>query len=205
MNADSRSDVSAGTLRRRVDSLIADTRTLLASHGVSRESLARVRERLQQLAGERALFSAERFPSVPAGTGRLYTLHEDADGSFALYVNVCGPQVRSPAHDHSTWAVIAGIEGEEFNTFYSVDPAAGDVAVRVTGEKTIGPGDAIALMPQDVHSIDTRDQPRVACLHFYGRGLPQQTDRRAFPAADADPGAQPAKYAPQPEIVRWNG
>ncbi|MGD9944113.1 MAG: hypothetical protein AB7L76_02325 [Burkholderiaceae bacterium] len=181
-------------LGRRIDELVADTRRTLAAEGVTRHSLARVREALIELGRETSLFDPQRFPLPAGGKARMYVLHADPDQSMTLYVNVCGAGVVSPPHDHATWAVIAGVVGEERNTFYRIV----DAGAEPVGSKAVVAGEAVALMPDDVHSIDTLQQPLVMTLHFYGRSLPAQTDRRAFP----EQGAATA-YAPQPEIVAW--
>lgn len=175
--------------------LVARSRRELAQHGLNRTSLARIREDLVALAAHPALRDADTFAMRPGGQGKMYRLHEDDDGGYALYINVCGAGVVSPPHDHTTWAIIAGVEGLEHNTFYDIDDQG---RPRTKGHKAIGAGDAIALMPDDVHSIDTRDGERVVCLHFYGLALPSQTERRAFFDESAA-----SRYAPQPEIVSW--
>ncbi len=183
-------------LAARAHDLVENSRQALAAQGLNRPTLARLREGLQALAAHPALRDAETFAMNDNGKGKMYRLHEDDDGGgFALYVNVCGSGVVSPPHDHTTWAIIAGVEGVEHNTFYEV---GADGKPRETGRKAIGAGDAIALMPDDVHSIDTRDGQRVVCLHFYGLALPRQTGRRAF-FEQRDAG----HYAPQPDIVGW--
>lgn len=156
--------------------------------------LSNVRQELIALAQQPEFQSHAWFPDAAPGKGVLYQLHGDLDDAYALYVNVCGAQVVSPPHDHTTWAVIAGVEGVEHNYFYRLDE--GQRAVR-TGQKDIRAGEGVALMPDDVHSINTSNQDRVVCLHFYGVGLPKQTARRAFGELAA------AGYAPQPEIMQW--
>ena len=191
-------------LADRVEDLMARTRRALSTKGVSRHGLAELREALIELAGQASLFGPERFAPAADGKPRMYVLHAEPDDSITLYVNICGAGVVSPPHDHATWAVIAGVVGEERNTFYRLvsptGPEAGAAGAHLetVGGKSVVAGEAIALMPDDIHSIDTLQQDRVVTLHFYGRSLPAQTDRRAFPDS-----GQAAAYAPQPEIVAW--
>ena len=59
------------------------------------------------------------FPGPDEGVAEtLYLLSEDEDLNNALYLYRPAPGMSTPPHDHSTWAVIAGIEGEEPNTVW---------------------------------------------------------------------------------------
>ena len=56
---------------------------------------------------------------MPQGEpGKAYRLAEDADHRFALYAAAGAPGRQAPPHNHTTWAVIAGVYGEEHNVFY---------------------------------------------------------------------------------------
>ena len=52
----------------------------------------------------------------------LYRVSEDPDHRYALYVNSSLGGHGTPAHNHTTWAVIVGITGEELNRFYDRSP-----------------------------------------------------------------------------------
>lgn len=192
----------APALSPAVEGLIAFARNTLLHGGTSRHSLAVIRLALLRLATRSELFPPEAFPLPQGQAAVLYTLHTDTDESMTLYVDVCGPDVFSPPHDHGTWALIAGLQGYENNRFYQMvsgDEPAAAPAVKEVGQLALGAGKAIALMPDDIHSIATGEQARVMCLHFYGLSLPRQTTRRAFGL----PGQAPSHYAPQPEIRSW--
>ncbi|MGO4396243.1 hypothetical protein AB4Z46_33335 [Variovorax sp. M-6] len=184
-------------LERAVARLIEKTREALAP-GLTRESLFAVRSHLLALSAQRELFAPERFPLPPGQNSVMYILHSEPDESTTLYVNVCGPGIVSPAHDHGTWALVAGLLGVEENRFYRTRaPLHQDV--EEVGRMNVEHGKAIALLPDDVHSISTGDQALMMGLHFYGLSLPRQTARRAFGL----PGSTPSAYAPQPEIRAW--
>lgn len=189
------------SLEVEVSALIGTTHATLAS-GVDRESLASVRTGLLALASQQHLFTPDAFP-MPGGLNSvLYVLHSDPGETMTLYVNVCGPGVVSPPHDHGTWAVIAGLRGVEENWFYRERANANpgdESAMEEVGHMQVEAGKAIALMPNDIHCIATGEQALVMSLHFYGLSLPNQIDRRAFGL----PGSKPAHYAPQPAIRAW--
>jgi predicted metal-dependent enzyme (double-stranded beta helix superfamily) len=159
-----------------VKAAVADIRALAAA-GVTRATLERMKARLIALADRRALFPAADFPAPPEGaerTSTLYRIAEDEDHGFALYANAARGAVHSPAHNHTVWAVIVGIAGEELNRFYARAPEGG---VRETGRAVVKRGTGVAFMPDDLHSIHI-EAPALN-LHMYGKGL-EQLHRREY-------------------------
>lgn len=168
--------------RRTVAEAVADIRAIEAREGVTREGLARIRERLITLAAQTELFGPDDFP--PPGTGdsrrsALYRLSEDADHRFALYANASHGGYGTPAHDHTTWAVIVGVTGAELNKFYEPTQEGG---VREKGAFTVRAGSGVAFMPTDLHSIHI-EAPLIN-FHMYGLGLEQLHSRRYYKPAE---------------------
>ena len=50
---------------------------------------------------------------------QVYRLSEDLGGRYALYLSTGLPGKSQPPHDHTTWAIIAGVEGVERNVFFT--------------------------------------------------------------------------------------
>ena len=92
---------------------VARVREIERRHGATREAIERIKAELVALGQRAGLFPLEHFP-VPAGkTGEIYRLSEDADRRFALYASAGMPGKAQPPHNHTTWAVIAGVHGDE--------------------------------------------------------------------------------------------
>ncbi|WP_447919663.1 rhodanese-like domain-containing protein [Achromobacter aegrifaciens] len=148
----------------------------------TREQLGQVATLLEALGRRRELFPEEAFTVVPGRPTAIYRLSEDLDGGYALYLSLGEPGKAQPPHDHTTWAIIAGVHGNERNEVYARERGADplrDVLTHV-GRVDVGPGGSIVLGPEDVHTIElVGDQPG-AHLHFYGLALDRLHGRVVF-------------------------
>lgn len=157
------------------------------SQGVTRASLDAMKTELMSLAAQEHLFPSGEFQPPPAGVkgAQRYLLQEDADNRFAIYLNALNPGNETKPHDHTTWACVAAVDGQELNKVYerlddgSVD---GKCELRLREEIMVEPGRAIALMPEDIHSIHTTGSVPTRHLHMYGLALEKLDNRMAFDA-----------------------
>lgn len=172
--------------RAAVEEAIGEIRAIEESEGVSRSSLERIRDVLTGLAAREELFPAEEFPPPPpddAERSTRYLLHEDPDQRFALYLNSLNPGKSTNPHDHTTWAVVVAIEGQELNRVYDrVDGGSGGGKARLelAREVVVEPGRGICLMPEDIHSIHVTGERPTRHLHMYGRSLETLTERVGY-------------------------
>jgi len=162
-------------------------RKIEAAKGVTREALAEIKAELTALASRTELFPRAHFP-VPAGShGMVYRLSEDADLRFSLYASAGVPGKAQPPHNHTTWASISGVYGDEHNVFYERTDnrdTAGQGRLRRTGELTVRKGSAVAFLPDDFHTIEVLGNEPSLHLHVYGRSLEDLPGRIAFAASD---------------------
>lgn len=166
----------AAERRKAIDAAVADIREIEKREGVTRRSLENIKARLIKLAARTDLFDPKDYPPPAPGQklrSCLYRLAEDADHRFALYANSSIGGYGTPAHNHTTWAVIVGVTGEELNKFY--DRAGG--GVKEKGRDVVRQGTGVAFMPEDLHSIHI-DAPLLN-FHMYGLAL-EQLHRREF-------------------------
>ena len=162
---------------REIEAAVADIRAIEQREGITRASLEQIRQRLIKLAARADLFTAEDFPPPEPGGKRkscLYRLSEDADHRYALYANASLGGYATPAHNHTTWAVIVGVTGEELNRFYD---RTADNGVREKGQHVVRQGSGVAFMPDDLHSIHI--EAPLLNFHMYGLAL-EQLHRREF-------------------------
>lgn len=177
--------MSSTALRRAeaVAETVARIRAIEQEQGVNRASLESMRTELAALARRKELFPRSDFPVADLRDDVFIRLSEDEDNRFALYLNSGLPGKASSPHNHTTWAVIAGVEGEEHNRIYRrIDDGSepGRARVEVEREVTIGAGESLAFMPEDIHSIHVLTDSPILHLHMYGKGLEQLTERVYF-------------------------
>lgn len=181
MNAPDISAARAAAVASTVDRI----RAIEREHGVTRPALEKIRDELMKLAAQEHLFPSAAFPPPPPGEkgGNRYFLQEDPDHRFALYMNALNPGNATKPHDHTTWAVVVAVEGQELNKVYDrtddgADPARCDLRVRE--EIMVEPGRGICLMPEDIHSIHTLGSVPTRHLHMYGLALEVLDDRKGY-------------------------
>jgi len=162
-----------------------DIRALLGGRPPDAAVLAAVAERLGQLAAHKEWFNHEQFPppaeTEGVGASSRYRLNpEDGGAGPALYLNAINPGKTTLPHNHTTWAVIVAVDGEEENRIYrrtddGRDPVRATLAL--VREQTVRPGSPIAFLAEDIHSIHGVGQRPTLHFHLYGRPLETLTGR----------------------------
>lgn len=156
---------------------IDDIRAIEADLGVTRDGVEAIRDRLLGLAALRDLFPLGDFPGPGPDddqASRLYRLAQDDDDRFALYAQRSSRPVKTPAHNHTTWAVVVGFEGQELNRFYR---RSGSGGIEETGQHLVEAGTGVAMLPDDLHSIHI-EAPALN-FHCYGLAL-ERLDTRVY-------------------------
>ena len=160
---------------------VARVRAIEAAQGVTRPALAAIMAELQALAAQEHLFPSAAFPPPPPGESgaNRYRLQADPDDRFALYLNALNPGNETRPHDHTTWAVVVAVEGQELNRVYRRD----GTGLAVEREVMVEPGRGIALLPDDIHSIHITGPAPTRHLHMYGLALEVLDGRMAYDPA----------------------
>ena len=165
------------TWQATVTAAIDDIRKIEAEHGVTRQGVEAIRDRLVAMAADRSAFDLDEFPAPlddDPKTSFLYRLSEDDDGRFALYAQRSRGRVNTPAHNHTTWACVVGFDGAELNRFYERT----DDGVRQTHDNLVQAGTGVAMLPDDLHSIHI-DGPALN-FHCYGLALERLSEREYY-------------------------
>jgi predicted metal-dependent enzyme (double-stranded beta helix superfamily) len=167
-------------------------RAIERAQGVTRASLDAIKAEMLKLASQEQLFPSPEFPPPPNGEkgSQRYLLQEDADNRFALYLNALNPGNETRPHDHTTWACVVAVDGQELNKVYR---RTGHGMV-VDHEVMVEPGRGIALMPEDIHSIHTTASVPTRHLHMYGLALEKLDNRMAYDMATGEAIAYNANF-----------
>jgi predicted metal-dependent enzyme (double-stranded beta helix superfamily) len=167
-----------------VAATVSRVREIEARMGVNRPALAAIRAELLMLAAQQHLFPSAAFPPPPAGekTAARYLLVQDPDHRFALYLNALNPGNETRPHDHTTWAVVVAVEGQELNKVYRFSTGG----LVLDHEVLVEPGRGIALMPDDIHSIHIVGTAPTRHLHMYGLALDVLDRRKAYDPATGE-------------------
>lgn len=174
--------------RQAVADALADIRRLIADRTPDRVTLAAITARLEQLATHKALFSRVDFPppaqTEGVGASTRYRLNpDDGDAGLALYLNSINPGKTTAPHDHTTWAVIVAVEGQELNRIYErTDDRSNPhrAQIHLAREFTVQPGASIAFLTDDIHSIAVVGSEPTLHFHLYGQPLETLSGRVAI-------------------------
>ena len=178
-------------IKQSRDAAISDTitsiRAIEQDGSIDYDTLKAIRTELIQLANDKSLFPRDHFPLSRTGESAIYRLSEDVDHRFALYGSTGAAGKSVPPHNHTTWAVIVGVHGDELTRFYErLDDGSveGQGRVRETGKFTVSHGNGVVFLPEDIHAISTDDAESTLHLHLYGLALDQLHERLVFNTAD---------------------
>jgi len=122
-----------------------------------------------------------RYTDPEQGVG-LHLLHEEENHDLAVFAIAWAPGRGVEAHNHKTWAVVSGIEGQEQETNYKrLDDGSkpGYAELVPARTETLFPGTAVCCLPEDIHSVVNNGDKVAVSLHTYGRHL-NHTGRSTF-------------------------
>ena len=177
--------------KTKIYNAVQSIRNIENCDGITHESMSKILNVLISLGLEKSLFPEEDFPlpqpnhlNKKPTRNILYLLSQDSDQRFSLYLSAENPgMVRAnKPHNHTTWAVISGVIGNELNIIYDRKDdgmAPGKGKVIKSHEIIVSPGKGVALMPDGIHSLVLENEPTMT-LHMYGTSMEKMTSRISF-------------------------
>jgi predicted metal-dependent enzyme (double-stranded beta helix superfamily) len=162
--------------------LAQDLRTISSEYDDPQDITLRVKTCAERAALANAWLQPEHYTCDTEQGFGVHLLHEEADHTLAIFAISWLPGRGAPPHNHGTWAVVAGVDGMETNTFWKrLDDGsrAGYANLVYNGEKAFGPGEVIAMLPHELHSVTNETEAVTVSLHIYGKHL-NYTGRSQF-------------------------
>ena len=101
-----------------VESYIKDIRNVVSEEVTQKSITERIKPLAQRLAGEKSWIKPEYYNVNDEQGFGLHLLHEEEDHRLAVFVIAWAPGKGLAPHNHKTWAVVAGIQGQEHETNY---------------------------------------------------------------------------------------
>jgi predicted metal-dependent enzyme (double-stranded beta helix superfamily) len=161
---------------------IEDLRTITAEENDDNMILLRVSPLAERLALSREWLRPKHYECDEEQGFMAHLLHEEEDHTLAVFAISWLPGRGAPPHNHGTWAVVSGVDGQEKNIFYKrLDDASrpGYAEVVWNGERSFGAGEVVSFMPHELHSVVNETDDVTVSLHIYGQHL-NYTGRSQF-------------------------
>jgi len=112
----------------------------------------------------------------------VHLLHEAPNHDLAVFLISWLPNRGTTPHNHKTWAVVVGIEGQEQEISYDrVDDGAmpGYADLKQSGKQVMTAGDIARCYPEHIHGVWNVGKDISMSLHTYGRHI-NYTGRSEF-------------------------
>lgn len=165
-----------------LEAYIQDLRRIARATEDEDEILTKVAPLAQRLAHGKSWLEPRHYETNEEQGFNPFLLHEEPDHSLAVLAINWLPGRGAPAHDHGTWAVVAGVEGRERNISYRRvdDRSRVDYAeLEVREESIAGPGELVCMKTGGIHSVENASEGVTLSLHTYGRHI-NYTGRSQF-------------------------
>lgn len=168
-----------------IEDYIVDIQAIVSEETNDRAITDRIKPLAQRLATDKHWFKGS-YRGVDAEQGfGLHLLHEEDNHDLAVFVIAWEPGKGVGPHNHLTWAVVAGLEGQEQETNYRrLDDGAraGFADLEPTSKSTMTAGDVVACKRDDIHAVYNCGDEIAVSLHTYGRHI-NHTGRSVFDVA----------------------
>jgi len=163
-------------------SYIKDLRSITKEYIDQNNIIKKIKPLAKKIALNRDWIKPEYYNVDPEQGFGLHLLHEEQDHKLAIFAIAWAPNKGLAPHNHKTWAVVAGIQGQEHETNYTrVDDGSkpGYANLIKSHEETLLPGQVSCCLPEDIHSVWNNGNEVALSIHTYGLHL-NHTGRSIF-------------------------
>lgn len=162
--------------------LVRDLRAVVRRTGDARAIVKEVVPLARRIAADASWLRPEFYECEEDQGVGITVLHAEPDDTLTVQTVAWLPGRGVLPHNHKTWGVVVGLDGVERNvTWRRRDDGSkpGYADLEAHHKVDVGPGEAIAFLPEDIHSVRNDGDSTTVSLHIYGRNL-LKTGRSEF-------------------------
>jgi predicted metal-dependent enzyme (double-stranded beta helix superfamily) len=166
-----------------ISDLVADLRRITAESSDHKAIIREVTPLAKRLAANSENWLSDKYYECDEEQGfGVHLLHEEPNHDLAVFAVAWLPGRGTPPHDHGTWAVVVGIDGDETNiNWQRLDDGSkpGYAQIKEFHRVVAGRGDVMTFLPRDIHTVWNNTDRKTLSVHIYGRHV-NHTDRSQF-------------------------
>lgn len=158
-----------------VADLAAELRRITSETGDEKEIIRQVSPLVKGMALNPDSWLKKEYYDCDADQGfGVHLLHEEPNHDLAVFAVAWLPGRGTPPHDHGTWAVVAGVDGDETNiNWRRLDDGStpGYAKIEEFHRVIAKPGQVMPFLPRDIHTVVNETDQVTLSLHVYGRHI----------------------------------
>ena len=166
-----------------IDDLVSDMRRITAESSDHKDIIRQVSPLAKRLAADTGGWLSTDYYQAGEEQGfGVHLLHEEPNHDLAVFAVAWLPDRGTPPHDHGTWAVVVGIDGDETNiNWRRLDDGSrpGHAKIEEYHRVVAGHGDVMTFLPRDIHAVWNETDGVTLSLHIYGHHV-NHTERSQF-------------------------
>jgi predicted metal-dependent enzyme (double-stranded beta helix superfamily) len=166
-----------------IGDLVSDLRRITADTADHKDIIRQVGPLAKRLAADTGgWLSKDHYRCDEEQGFGVHLLHEEPNHDLAVFAVAWLPDRGTPPHDHGTWAVVVGIDGDETNiNWRRLDDGLrpGHAELEEYHRVVAGHGEVMTFLPRDIHTVWNETGQVTLSLHIYGRHV-NHTERSRF-------------------------
>ncbi len=179
---------------RVISEFIADIKHITAKGADSAAVIAGVTPHIHKMANDVSWVQPSFYQCDEEQGFGITVLHQEPDNGLFVEVICWLPRRGVAPHDHQTWGVVVGLDGEEVNIDWRrLDDGTtpGYAELEAAKETAVTHGAVVSFLPNDIHSVRNDGDVPSLSLHVYGNTL------SAMARSEFDPINKTQKPCPQ--------
>lgn len=166
-----------------IPEMAADLRVIIADASSEREMIEQALHLVQWMAQRaEAWLPSHRFKADSDRGFGVNLLHEEPGNALTICAVAWPPGGHVPPHDHHSWEILAPMYGTmRHSSWAQADSGsrADHPGTREASEIVMRPGQAVAIMPREIHALEGVSPGPGLTIHIYGKGLAEMGRNRS--------------------------